>query len=49
MFALCQRTQNKHDAAATKEVRDQMFAEQFQEKSKQYLEELRKSAMIEVK
>lgn len=49
MFALCQRNQNKLDAAATKEVRDQMFAEQFQQKSKQYLEELRKSAMIEVK
>lgn len=49
MFALCQRKQNQVDAAATKEVRDQMFAEKFQQKSKQYLEELRKSAMIEVK
>jgi peptidyl-prolyl cis-trans isomerase SurA len=49
MFALCQRNQNKADAAGTKEVRDQMFAEQFQQKSKEYLEELRKSAMIEVK
>lgn len=49
MFALCARKENKLDAAATREVRDQMFAEQFQEKSKRYLEVLRKSAMIEVK
>jgi peptidyl-prolyl cis-trans isomerase SurA len=49
MFALCARKENKLDAAATKEVRDQMFAEQFQAKSKRYLEVLRKSAMIEVK
>jgi peptidyl-prolyl cis-trans isomerase SurA len=49
MFALCARKQNQLDAAATKEVRDQMYAEQFQAKSKRYLEILRKSAMIEVK
>ena len=49
MFALCARKENQADAAATKEVRDQMFAEQFQAKSKRYLEVLRKSAMIEVK
>jgi peptidyl-prolyl cis-trans isomerase SurA len=49
MFALCARKENKLDAAGTKEVRDQMFAEQFQAKSKRYLEVLRKSAMIEVK
>jgi peptidyl-prolyl cis-trans isomerase SurA len=49
MFALCQRKQKDVDAAATREVRDQMFAQQFQEKSKQYLEVLRKGAMIEVK
>jgi peptidyl-prolyl cis-trans isomerase SurA len=49
MFALCARKENRLDAAATKEVRDEMFAEQFQAKSKRYLEILRKSAMIEVK
>ena len=49
MFALCARKENKLDAASTREVRDQMFAEQFQAKSKRYLEVLRKSAMIEVK
>ncbi len=49
MFALCSRKENQIDAAATKEMRDQMFVEQFQAKSKRYLEVLRKSAMIEVK
>jgi peptidyl-prolyl cis-trans isomerase SurA len=49
MFALCARKENQLDAAAKKEVRDEMFAEQFQEKSKRYLSILRSSAMIEVK
>ncbi len=49
MFALCAKKANKLDAANTKEVRDQMFAAQFQAKSKSYLEELRHKAMIEVK
>jgi peptidyl-prolyl cis-trans isomerase SurA len=49
MFALCARKENKADDAASKEVRDEMFAEQFQAKSKRYLEVLRKQAMIEVK
>jgi peptidyl-prolyl cis-trans isomerase SurA len=49
MFALCAKKESKTDAAATKEVRDEMFAEQFQQKSKRYLEVLRKQAMIEVK
>ncbi|HUI96276.1 MAG TPA: SurA N-terminal domain-containing protein [Xanthobacteraceae bacterium] len=49
MFALCQRKQKDVDGAASREVRDQMFAQRFQEKSKQYLEVLRKGAMIEVK
>jgi peptidyl-prolyl cis-trans isomerase SurA len=49
MFALCSKRENQGDSAATKEVRDEMFAEQFQAKSKRYLEVLRKQAMIEVK
>jgi peptidyl-prolyl cis-trans isomerase SurA len=49
MFALCAKRENKVDSAATKEVREEMFAEQFQAKSKRYLEVLRKQAMIEVK
>ena len=49
MFALCAKRENKVDSAATKEVRDEMFAEQFTAKSKRYLEELRRGSMIEVK
>ena len=49
MFALCAKKESKADDAASKEVRDEMFAEQFQAKSKRYLEVLRKQAMIEVK
>jgi peptidyl-prolyl cis-trans isomerase SurA len=49
MFALCGKKENRLDAAAKKEVRDEMFAEQFQAKSKRYLKILRNSAMIEVK
>ena len=49
MFALCAKRENKLDNAASKEVRDQMFAQEFQAKSKRYLDELRKQAMIEVK
>ncbi|HEY2134631.1 MAG TPA: SurA N-terminal domain-containing protein [Xanthobacteraceae bacterium] len=49
MFALCARKENRLDSAAKKEVRDEMFAEQFQAKSKRFLADLRKGAMIEVK
>ena len=49
MFALCAKKANKLDNAASKEVRDQMFAQEFQARSKRYLEELRHKAMIEVK
>jgi len=49
MFALCAKKANKLDAASSKEVRDQLFAAEFQTQAKRYLEELRKQAMIEVK
>jgi peptidyl-prolyl cis-trans isomerase SurA len=49
MFALCVKKANKLDNAASKEVRDQMFAQEFQARSKRYLDELRRQAMIEVK
>lgn len=48
VFALC----GKHEASAEnapgrREMRDQMFAQQFQSKAKRYLQELRRGAMIE--
>ncbi len=49
MFALCAKHENQTDSAATKEAREEMVAAQFQAKSKRFLEELRKQAMIEVK
>ncbi len=49
MFALCGKHENQVDSAASKEARDEMFAAQFQAKSKRFLAELRKGAMIEVK
>ncbi|HVY56883.1 MAG TPA: peptidylprolyl isomerase [Xanthobacteraceae bacterium] len=49
IFALCSKRETKADSPEEREVRDKMFAERFQEKSKRYLQELRKSAMIEVK
>ena len=49
MFALCVKKSNKLDDAASKEVRDKMFAQEFQTQAKRYLETLRHGAMIEVK
>jgi peptidyl-prolyl cis-trans isomerase SurA len=49
MFALCVKRANKLDTADSKDVRDQMFAAEFQAQSKRYLDELRRQAMIEVK
>lgn len=49
MFALCAKREIKVDAPALKEVRQEMFTQKFQAKSKQYLQELRRGAMIERK
>jgi peptidyl-prolyl cis-trans isomerase SurA len=49
VFALCAKRENKVDSAASNEARNEMFQEQFQAKSKRYLEELRRGSMIEVK
>jgi peptidyl-prolyl cis-trans isomerase SurA len=49
MFALCARKENKVDGAATREAKEALFTEQFQAKSKRFLADLRKQAMIEVK
>jgi peptidyl-prolyl cis-trans isomerase SurA len=49
MFALCAKKESATENAATKATRDEMFAEQFQAKSKRYLEILRRQMMIEVK
>ena len=47
MVALCARKPTKVDTPKKREVREKMFAERFDAKSKSYLADVRKSAMIE--
>ena len=47
MVALCGRKPTKVDTPKKKEIRDKMFAEKYEAKSKAYLLETRKAAMIE--
>ncbi|HEX5509162.1 MAG TPA: SurA N-terminal domain-containing protein [Pseudolabrys sp.] len=49
MFALCSRTQSAEDAPIRSEAREKIFNKRFAAESKRYLEEARKSAMIEYK
>ena len=41
------RTPTTIDTPKKKEVRDKMFADKYEAKSKSYLQDLRKAAMIE--
>jgi peptidyl-prolyl cis-trans isomerase SurA len=47
MVALCGRKPTTIDTPKKKEVRDKMFAGKYEAKSKSYLQEVRKAAMIE--
>jgi peptidyl-prolyl cis-trans isomerase SurA len=47
MVALCDRKPTTVDTPKKKEIRDKMFAEKYETKSKAYLQDLRKAAMIE--
>jgi peptidyl-prolyl cis-trans isomerase SurA len=47
MVALCGRKPTTIDTPKKKEVRDKMFAAKYEAKSKSYLAEVRKAAMIE--
>lgn len=49
MFALCSRTQSAEDAPIRSEVREKLFNKRFAAESKRYLDEARKSALIEYK
>lgn len=49
MFALCQKTQSAEDSPVRSEVRQEIYGKRFEEESKRFLEEARKSAMIEYK
>ena len=47
MVALCARNPTTVDTPKKREIRDKMFAEKYEAKSKSYLHEVRKAAMIE--
>jgi len=47
MVALCGRKPTTIDTPKKREVREKMFTEKYEKKSKAYLEEVRKAAMIE--
>jgi peptidyl-prolyl cis-trans isomerase SurA len=47
MVALCARKPTKVDTPKKKEIRDKMYVEKFEAKSKAYLQEVRKASMIE--
>ncbi len=47
MVALCARNPTTIDTPKKKEIRDKMFAEKFEAKSKAYLKDIRASSMIE--
>lgn len=49
MFALCDKRVTKADSPVKRELRDKLFSERFEAESKRYLEEVRKSSMIEYK
>jgi peptidyl-prolyl cis-trans isomerase SurA len=47
MVALCARKPTTVDTPKKKEIRDKMYVEKYEAKSKSYLQEVRKAAMIE--
>ena len=47
MVALCGRKPTTVDTPKKREIRDKMFVEKYEAKSKSYLQEVRKAAMIE--
>jgi peptidyl-prolyl cis-trans isomerase SurA len=47
MVALCARNPTTVDTPKKKEIRDKMFADKYEAKSKAYLRDVRGSAMIE--
>ena len=47
MVALCDRKATTVDTPKKREIRDKMYADKYEAKSKSYLQEIRKAAMIE--
>jgi peptidyl-prolyl cis-trans isomerase SurA len=49
MVALCDRQATKIDSPAKRQIKEKIYSERFEAKSKSYLEEARRGAMIEMK
>jgi peptidyl-prolyl cis-trans isomerase SurA len=49
MFALCQKKESTAESPVKREVREEIFTKRFEAESKKFLDEIRKSAMIEYK
>src|SRR5262245_18064027 len=49
MFAVCSKKETTAESPLKREVREQLFTKRFESESKKFLEEIRKSAMIEYK
>ena len=49
LFAVCDKREAKLESAAKKQVQNKLFNEKFEAQGKRFLEELRKTAMIEYK
>lgn len=49
LFALCEKKETKLDTPEKREIREQLFSNEFQSQAKRYLRELRRQAMIERK
>lgn len=49
MFALCDKKETTAESPAKRELREKIFSSRFDAESKRYLEEIRRSAMIEYK
>jgi peptidyl-prolyl cis-trans isomerase SurA len=47
MFAVCERKESSSESPAKRAVREEIFNQRFEEQSKKYLEEIRRSSMIE--
>ena len=47
MYAVCSRTESKADTPGKRQAREAVFAERFEQQSKQYLQRLRREALIE--
>jgi peptidyl-prolyl cis-trans isomerase SurA len=49
MFALCGKKESATESSAKRELREEIFQKRFESESKKFLDEIRKSAMIEYK